>query len=231
MFDYFLRPKKVSVFGRERDLTDNSVIIPCGFGRKTWDDAEVSNSLAPIMAQLGHLHMDPERFQILQSVDFDAGSVNRALANICYQLANAYRTGNQAPYRVVGQWEVMYELWKQHPEWYREHQQWFLTTIWPRPDGEYLSTRGMFELVRLTLNQNVVIVAQAVHMARCLRVADQVFGHDNVSKAPVAMPNFYDEDSVQLWTRDQASFVAWERKARVFDEMPGWMRSLVRHFI
>lgn len=235
MFDYFLRPEKVSIFAREIPVTDDTIIVPCAFGRNTWDDAEVSQQLLIIMMGAEEKLSDIEMFKRLMAEGFDAGSVNRALASICYQLAGNPNSlvgymDRYHPCRIVGQWEVMYELWLQQPDWYERNSGFFLFTIWPDPQGEYLSTRGLLEACSY-YREDIILIAQAVHMARCLRVADQVFGHDSVSKASGAMPNLYDEASVQPWTRNQTSFVAWEKKARIFEELPSWLRSLVRRFL
>ena len=215
--------------GREKELRGNSVIIPCGFGRNMWNDTDVSSTLRSLFS---HADSDIERFKKLHQAEFDAGEVNRTLARACYRLASQDQlTESYAPYQVTGQWEVMYELWKHKPEWYGKYSHWFFSAIWPKYDGEYLTTRGMLELIRLGPSQNAVIVAQAIHVARCLRVADQVFGCDSVSKATVDMPNLYDAASVQPWTRDQTSFITYEKKARVFNELPRWLQNLVRHFL
>ncbi len=45
------------------------------------------------------------------------------------------------------------------------------------------------------------------------------------------MPNLYDEASVQTWTRNQEGFVAQERKARIFEELPAPARNTIRLFL
>ncbi len=230
MLDYFLHPEAIPVFAQEKDLTENTIIVACAFGRNTWADDKVTTILAPIMFQIGYRRMDPDRFAMLQSMGFDAGVVNQTLAQACYQLANS-RFG-ETPYSIAGQWEVMYELWRQNPDWYMKHDTpHLLRVIWPPANGEYLSTRGLFEMVRLRANENIAVVAQAIHMARCLRVAGQIFGQASVSKAPWAMPNLYDVHSIQPWTRSQESFIAQERKARVFEELPAFLRNIIRRLL
>lgn len=230
MFDYFFHPEKVAIFGREAPLTTDTILVPLAFGRNTWSDAEVFENLAvALRAQLGYPDTDFALFDLLRAIEFDPGEVNRKLAEMCYRLANDVPFDQEAPCHIYGQWEVMYALYNSQPEWYRKYPRGFLKAVWPDMRKKaYLSTRGVLKAIPCRKEQQVALVAQEIHMARCLRVADQVIGKESVTKAPVSMPNLYDPASAQPWTRSQEAFLVHEQKARIFDALPSPIRTIIQ---
>lgn len=235
MLDYYLRPERTSIF-LEEEITGSNwrVIVPFAFGRNTWPDSEVNSRLQDIRPR-GLVLNELEMFHRLHALDFDPGDVNACLAEIVYRQATE-NTGTYGYFFPIhGQWEVMYALYRRHTQWYERHYcEWNspLRALWPSfTDDVYLSTRDIFK--RFRFNQAIypmhyVVVAQAIHAERCVRVGQQELGNDYVHKAPVTLPNFYDSQSVQPWTRDQKSFITQERVARVYDKLPASGRWLAR---
>ena len=229
MFDYFFRP---GVLVRQRgSMHHDDVICPQAFGRNTWTDEEVAGKLSDLFQEGPAAWQkldDLARFRKLESVGFDPGEVNRQLAKYCYELS--YRD-NTLPQTIVGQWEVLYAVYQINPLWYiniwcNHH------AIWPPVDGNYLSTRGLLEEVfeKISSRKRVRLVAQSVHLARCVRLADKIFGQERVVVPGSSLP-LYDWQSVQPWTRDQASFFTYEKKARALEELPGFLRNIIRKVI
>jgi hypothetical protein len=230
MFDYFLKPE---VLTRSRGNIDKEAIIcPQAFGRNTWTDEEVSQKLQALFQKGLSAEQklnDLARFKRLDSVDFDPGKVNHQLAETCYRLS--YEEGNTLPQFIIGQWEVLYAVYKIDPKWYELFWS-FHQAIWPPEDGSYLTTRGLLKSIskKIPSYKGVIVVGQAVHLARCARLADKIFGKERIIVPRPPIP-LYDPQSVQSWTQNQESFLGWETKARIFEELPGFLRGIIRKFI
>lgn len=217
--DYFFHPENI-LTGHESpcDLSPNTIIVPCAFGRNTWEDKEVARVVSAIRYKSLY---NVERFQELKKLGFEPGLVNRALAEICFALAQA------APSRIWGQWEVMYAFYELDPVWYESQRTHFrFQATWP--DGSYLSTREVLRSVLWRPTDRMAIVAQAVHAVRCFRIARHLYGPNRVMMAPGTMPHLYDPDSVQPWTRSEAAFLGRERWTRPVDEALSWTIRLGR---
>lgn len=227
LLDYFLKP---DILARPRGNTiDAKIICPQAFGRNTWTNKEAAGRLQDL--NLKEID-DIARFNFLEKAGFDPGSVNRNLAEQCFQLSTA---GNPSRFRpIVGQWEVLYAVWKSYPDWYECNNS-FHQALWPPTDRmhPYLSTRELLQGVDTVLHywpEKIAIVAQSIHLGRCVRLADKIFGKRQIIVPQPGTP-LYDSRSVQPWTRNQRSFLAWERGMRLFEELPAPARTIVRKLI
>ncbi|OGI22434.1 MAG: hypothetical protein A2808_02945 [Candidatus Moranbacteria bacterium RIFCSPHIGHO2_01_FULL_55_24] len=233
MFDYFLKPEILA--NPRGKVLDADIICPQAFGRNTWADEEVAEQLSLLFGgREGSDLTDLERFYRLENAGFRPGSVNEHLARQCHKFA-ALRNKLDRPFFIIGQWEVLYALFKAEPKWYETHQG-SVIAIWPPEDGSYLATRGMLQEAKKVASDfvgpepKILIVSQAMHLARCARLAEKIFGKRNVI-VPCPGADLYDPESVQPWTRDRRGFLGWEIKARIFEELPGWARAIVRKLI
>lgn len=227
MLEYYLNPE-IPVF-REGQITSNTIICPLAFGRNTWDDAEVLKRFLGFRMRSVAPLTDFEMFRLLRNRNFDPGIVNQELAETCFRWASHKQEGNMAPYMVYGQWEVMYALHQAHTEWYEKFclNGAFLRAIWP--EATYLSTRDVLDQIN-SVGRQIAIVAQEFHLARCLRLADAMFGRSRVI-AGIPGSDQYDPSSVQPHTRNRENFLAQEKKARIFDAAPASLRWVVRKLI
>jgi hypothetical protein len=129
------------------------------------------------------------------------GPMNEELADITVKLYQ------ESGAHVFAQWEIAEAIGA------RIHKE-DLTIIYPELDDKanviYLSTKGVAQSIANTNNLGkVVIIAFQDHAKRCLETSQKV-GMDAYMPENYQMPNQYDAQSGQPWTRDRVSFLEYE---------------------
>lgn len=207
-------------------------ICPQGFGRNTYSDKRVVAIVGTARENFGD---DIATFEWLRSKGFDPGRPNRQLAARCILLTRPIPpyfddvgVVQEYPlvYPVIGQWEVLYAMWAYEPDWYMKHRDEF-TAIWPSPES-YSSTHDMLRIAKDIAEghclRTPLIVAHPEHIPRCFFIASKVFGkpvvHTNDSEAT---PAWFDQRSVQYWTRGPKVWLLYEMLARLHHRLHGWM--------
>lgn len=210
-------------------------ICPQAFGRNTYSDEDVGMYLAALREAAKGDQIAV--FQELHARGFDPGEPNRMLALRCIELAKTpevfFDQDQEGRPRytelrpVIGQWEVLYAMWRYEPGWYRANEAVFLP-IWPPVQG-YMGTRGMLLAVKEVADSNGLdmpaIVAHPEHLPRSFFLARKVFGERVVAdRRPVRYETqCFDPRSVQKWTRDPGAWLRYEMLARIHHRLHGWM--------
>ncbi|MCL1122958.1 hypothetical protein [Shewanella surugensis] len=148
------------------------------------------------------------------------GPMNEQLADLVVDLYN------QNPKPVYAQWEVAQAIGDRiAPQ--------FLFSIYPKIDagGEviYLNTLGVAEeAARLAKGTKqlgtAIVVAFYDHSLRAVNLSREV-GIDAYSPKGYALPNHYDADSGQPWTRSREAFILYEIKTRAAYEAEGLLKT------
>ena len=146
---------------------------------------------------------------------YHPGKTNEALADVIGPYA-------EKGLPVFAQWEVAEAL--------RARQKAELCHCVARPDKEYLGTSGV---VRQFLSEGlgkykaVILVAHRHHAFRCQRIAAKVFaaeeGTADIRILIPSLPDVYDPDSVQPWTRSLEDWVRYEVGNRFHNRFQGNM--------
>ncbi|HWQ60482.1 MAG TPA: hypothetical protein VN420_05070 [Candidatus Fimivivens sp.] len=190
-------------------------MVANAFGRNSFTDKEASTI---IRQKRDELDDDIAMFEWLQTENFDPGSPNILLATELSKHPSAF----DIP--VIGQWEIMYELWKRYPGRYNRCID-TLFAIWPPKKG-YLRTRGfMLEAKRIAELRRLripCVTAHPEHIQRCFFMARNVFG-SAISKSLSITPDWFDKRSVQKWTRGKWSWLTYELMVRIHHRILGWM--------
>jgi hypothetical protein len=98
-----------------------------------------------------------------------------------------------------------------------------------RPDKTYLGTSGVVEqFVDSGLHEfrSIVLVAHRHHAFRCREITSTIFRKRAISTAilvPDRLPDVYDVDSVQPWTRSLTAWVSYEVATRFHSRLQGNM--------
>lgn len=213
LLDTFLLPEPFGLW-KAADTQAADFICPQAFGRNTYSDKAVGR--VAIMRKC--LENDIETFELLKTEKFDAGSPNTRLAHLCHNLAF------DKP--IIGQWEVMHELYCSFPEWYKMHQK-DLFTIWP-PDEGYLATRGLLLKAHAIATEYrwkiPIVVAHPEHIQRCFFLAREIFQTIPAVSTGTASSRWFDEGSTQKWTRNERDWLLYELLlARPHHLLKGWM--------
>jgi len=142
-----------------------------------------------------------------------AGKTNEALANVIVPFA-------QKGLAVFAQWEVA-EALKAHGILVPDRRG-------ARPERTYLGTSGVVEqFMHNGLDQlrSVVLVAHRHHAFRCLETTRALFGSrgNTIDVLVPELPDVYDPDSVQPWTRSMENYVAYEVESRFRNRSRGKM--------
>lgn len=214
LIDRLLLP---SAFSNQWKKKQHDFITPQAYGRNTFSDRE----LRIIRVKRDEHANDTAMFRWLASRRFDPGKPNEVIASHCTNLTKL--SGKP----VIGQWEVMFALWRKNSEWYEIHSE-SLFAIWPSQEGSQ-KTKGLLEEVKNTAKDiglsHPLLVAHPEHVQRCYFIARKTFG---VSPAVFVYPEeenaWFDEDSVQWWTRSRRKWLFYELcLARPHHLLHGWM--------
>lgn len=196
-------------------------ICPQAFGRNTYSDKNVGATINT--ARENNSGSDIATFKWLQLMGFNPGRPNRILAFHCIRFAKGGR-----PVRpVIGQWEVLYAMWLYEPDWYAKHEDIFVS-IWPPIQG-YLGTRGMMLIVKdITETRGLyapLLVAHPEHIQRCFFIARKIFSKPIVidPRNAYVNPGWFDEGSVQRWTKSPNCWLFYEICTRIHHRLHGWM--------
>lgn len=212
VFDRLFLPE--SFINAEKAQTYN-FIVANGFGRNSFTDEEASTIIRRKRDKFGD---DITMFEWLQTENFDPGSPNKLLASESLKQSGAFSIP------VIGQWEIMYELWREYPDRYNRCID-ALFTIWPPKEG-YLSTRGfMLEAKRVAEVRRLripCVTAHPEHIQRCYFLARKIFG-SAISKSLSITSGWFDKQSVQKWTRGKWSWLTYELMVRIHHRLHGWM--------
>ncbi|NIB42168.1 hypothetical protein HBA55_21355 [Pseudomaricurvus alkylphenolicus] len=137
------------------------------------------------------------------------GTMNEALAKLTIE------TFRRTAAPVYAQWEIAEIIGDQIPA----H---LLTPIYPKitetGDVIYLSTRGVAEdIARIAGSTDklgkAIVISFSEHSLRSIRTAREV-GIDAYAPEAVMLPNTYDEQSGQPWTRTKRNYVLHELRSR-----------------
>lgn len=208
-------------------------ICPQAFGRNAYSDKEVGAIVNTAREKL--CHDDIATFEWLKSQKFDPGLPNVLLADMCFGLSDAL----DKP--IFGQWEVMYEIYLDHPGWY-ENRKDRLIAIWPPTEG-YLATRGLFLEARRIVDEKLrtlddegwwlhdegwwlptpLLVAHPEHIQRCFFLGEKVFSTTPAIATLAVSDGWFDPKSVQWWTRGKWHWLFYELcLARPHHWLKGW---------
>lgn len=215
LLNTFLLPEPFGCW-KATDTLDADFICPQAFGRNTYSDKEVGPRVRTAREALGS---DREAFEWLRLKRFDAGRPNTRLALLCHSLATAL----DRP--IIGQWEVMHELYCNFPEWYKMHEK-DLFTIWPPVKG-YLATRGLLldteEIAKEYGWKTPIVVAHPEHIQRRFFLAREIFQVIPAVSTGTISNTWFDEDSVQVWTKGKWRWLVYELfLARPHHRLNGW---------
>lgn len=205
-------------------------ITPQAFGRKTFSDEEVGERVG----RLYRLHdEDIPTFKWLEEfAKFDPGHPNLLFAERCIELATecsgtcALEGTSDTIRPVIGQWEVLYAMYKLSPRWYEIHKN-ALVAIWP-PQKGYLDTQSMLlHVQKIAMERGLtkpLLIAHPEHIQRCFFLAQKIFGksvgRDGTSEIS---DEWFDPQSVQKWTRGPKRWFLYEMLARLHHRYHGWM--------
>ncbi len=103
----------------------NDVTLTQAFGRNSIEDKE----LPLIESVRANAQSDEDAMQFLDSVSFDAGDSNHALAAV---LAEQLTT-SETVIEQIAQWEVVYALRQDFPDVYKRYQR-YIHSLWPKGD-------------------------------------------------------------------------------------------------
>ena len=192
-------------------------ICPQAFGRNDYSDRGVGSIIGTARDRFGD---DITIFEWLRSQRFNPGRPNALLADSCRDLAET--SGS----RIIGQWEVMYDLYCAWPVWYTEHHQ-DLVAVWPPAEG-YLATRELFLETKHIADgrgwKTPLLVAQPEHIQRCYFLARKIFDENPATSTDTISDEWFDPKSVQRWTRGKWHWLFYELcLARPHHLLKGWM--------
>ena len=216
--------------GPQGKIADADFVCPQAFGRNTWTDKEISGAMAKLFRGIDSSKEQDQAMDRLAKINFDPGIVNISLAKGCYHLARRLKENGKNPW-IIGQWEVIFALATADEEmasWYKENRE-FIVAIWPPLSGEYLNTRGMLfiakEIARKHRLRYPIVVAHREHLARCVLLAEMIFGKANVALLPTLLPEcqpFFDPNSVHPQTTAKWTWRWYEFRARWHHFLKGW---------
>jgi len=217
LLDRFLLPEPYST-AKKAETYD--CIVPQAYGRNTFRDRD----LPIIRKRRDELESDVAMFRRLQEQAFDPGQPNRFIAEFCYQAAEL--SDRLVP--ILGQWEVMFALWKSHTDWYISNAD-MLVVLWPAKQGGQ-KTYGLFREAKAVCGERgmsmPLIPAAPQHTPRTFFLAKKVFGTAPavVERYPDENPDhWYDPNSVQWWTRSEKLWLLYEPLSRVHHRLFGWL--------
>lgn len=187
-------------------------ICPQAFGRNDYPDKEVGKI---VRAKRDELGSDLATFEWLKSQKFNPGFPNVLLADMCFDLANSL----EKP--IIGQWEVLYEIYHRWPKWYQDRKD-QLFAIWPPTEG-YLATQGLFLEARWIADEKLpdpdcegwwlptpLLVAHPEHIQRCFFLGEKAFGTTPAIATGISSDEWFDPKSVQWWTRGKWRWLFYE---------------------
>lgn len=213
-------PSAMDLAAKDSTVQGADFICPQSFGRNMYSDKNVGSIIDTARENSGS---DIATFKWLRSMGFNPGRPNEILAIRCTRF-----TKEGFPVRsVIGQWEVLYAMWLFEPDWYQKHQN-MLVPIWP-PSVGYLGTRGMMLAVKDIAEAHglctPLLVAHPEHIQRCFFIARKIFSKSIAidSGNTYTGPEWFDENSVQSWTRSPNHWLFYELLTRIHHRLYGWM--------
>ncbi|NTW15432.1 MAG: hypothetical protein HGA38_03605 [Candidatus Moranbacteria bacterium] len=195
-------------------------VIPQAYGRNTFEN----RVLPMIRKRRDDFGSDIAMFRWLHDQGFDSGEPNRFISESCYQAVELL--GRHVP--VIGQWEVMFALWKAYPQWYESNTN-TLVAIWPAECGRQNTYELLLEAMEVCKTRNVsvpLIPAAPQHTPRTFFLAKKIFGTSPavVKRYPDEDPNhWYDPKSVQWQTRSERLWLLYESLSRIHHHLFGWL--------
>lgn len=134
------------------------------------------------------------------------GSMNEDLADLTVKLYQ------QSGAHVYAQWEIAEAIGNRIP---KEDLTFINPTLDEKANVVYLSTNGVAQSIIKAKNLGkVAIIGFHDHAKRCLETSQKV-GMDAYMPENYSMPNRYDVQSGQPWTRDRLSFLEHEMRVRI----------------
>lgn len=218
IFDIFL-------FASETTVSQNTIQSALAdYFNKELNDVQVSQELATILmhqllswkiptidsSQISTIIAYSFGNRILANGNRSPGPTNEALADQVVQL----HLETKAP--IYAQWEIIEAIGNRISP---EH----MTAINPTLDAQgnvvYLSTIGVTnEILKLVSNPErlgtAAIIAFNDHLPRCITIAHNL-GIDAYAPQGYIMPNVYDQNSGQPWTRDRLTYLLTDINARI----------------
>lgn len=210
---------------------DTDFICLQAFGRNSCAD----ENLPHIRETRDSTGNDIAMFQWLRSSQFDPGGPNTLLAIRCIKLAKLGRfffdkknrsEASDVVRPVIGQWEILYAMYLEEPDWYQENEQ-RLFPLWP-PAQESFNTRVLMLIAKDIAEShdlyNPLIVAHPEHIQRCFFIARKIFrGSIAIDHDWNTGQEWFDKQSVQPWTRTPKAWLVYELCARIHHRLHGWM--------
>lgn len=169
-------------------------ICPTAFGRNTYSDKEVGKIVRTKRNELGD---DIATFEWLKSQGFDSGYPNALIADMCFDLSDTL----DKP--IIGQWEVMCEIYLHHSGWY-ENRKDQLIAIWPPKKGRLGTRELLLKAKRIAdgrRRKTPVLVAHPEHLPRCYFLGRNIFDTNPATSIDARQQDWFDPKSVQWWTR------------------------------
>lgn len=138
------------------------------------------------------------------------GPMNEALADVVVQLFI------QTNAMVYAQWEIAESIGNRIPS---EKLNVINPTLDAQANVVYLSTAGVAAAILKHVAEpqklgKVAVIAFNDHLHRCIQISGDV-GMDAYAPEGYAMPNIYDENSGQPWTRDRFTYLVTDMRARI----------------
>lgn len=188
-------------FGARADEAD--VILVQAFGRNHLADNDLAN-----LRRYHDEHGGRDAVTLAWCRDHvEVGSANRSLAMELMDLVH------HSHLPVIAQWEVIVPL---PISWYERHQS-RIICLWPSAvPGEYFSTVDVLAKALTTMTEHrwdsPLVLAHAGQVMRCAMLIRRELGR--WPAIPPNLPNEFDRDSVQPWTRNRAAWMWHEFLAR-----------------
>lgn len=193
-------------------------ICPAAFGRNTWSDTAVGAIIHTAREELCHGD-DIATFEWLKSKKFNPGLPNALLADTCFASAH----DSEKP--IIGQWEVLYEIYHRWPKWYQDHKD-RLFAVWPPKEGP-LRTRDLFLETKKIADghrrKTPLLIAHYEHIQRCYFLGRNIFNANPAASVGTKQEGWFDPKSVQWQTRGALPWFFYEMAVRFHHNLYGWM--------
>lgn len=193
----------------------HDVTLTQAFGRNGIPDKELGKT----MSALPGVQDDIKKFELLASMEFDAGQSNQALAEtIKEQLSNPDVIIEQ-----IMQWEVAQALWEMNPDFYAAHQE-ALHVLWPaagvRAYRTYEVKADSVQIMEKLGLYNPYEFAHPDMMIRALGILAKLGVEADTLRATIP----FDPASVQPQARGAKEWVSREFLTRVHHSLTGKVR-------
>ncbi len=186
-------------------LGEHDAVLVQAFGRNTVKDKDLPEINRILKDEAGG--DDQKMWERLAAMDFDPGVSNAALAKVVRSIMDS-----QLPIEGAIQWEVAYEQWRQDPEFYRRHHNYF-HTLWPKTGSyrTYEVKRDSAEIMDAIGLYNPLELAHSDMVVRSIGI----LGKLGVAADPLIADIPFDKSSVQYQIRGPRQWVLRESLTRV----------------